>query len=176
MRQYSQLFCLGLQIWISEMLQYHPELEVVELVRDGPRFFWDHLLPTAHVNSFLHDLAVSYKWWPLIVLEHRTMTNRSSPHLEQKRTQVRIMGITNCPMHNNDSIQCVGLVSTNQDNFLGPHKKHLLQIWISEMLQYYPELEVVELVQDGLRFFWDHLLPTAHVNSFLHYLAVVLHI
>ena len=35
------------------------------------------------------------------------------------------MGITNCPMHNNDSTQCVGLVSTNQDNFLGPHKKHL---------------------------------------------------
>ena len=35
MRQYSQLFCLGLQIWISEMLQYHPELEVVELVQDG---------------------------------------------------------------------------------------------------------------------------------------------
>ena len=35
----SQLFCLGLQIWISEMLQYHPELEVVELVQDGPRFF-----------------------------------------------------------------------------------------------------------------------------------------
>ena len=59
MRQYtgSQLFCLGLQIWISEMLQYHPELEVVELVQDGPRFFWDHLLPTAHVNSFLHYLA-----------------------------------------------------------------------------------------------------------------------
>jgi hypothetical protein len=28
------------------------------------------------------------------------------------------MGITNCPMHNNDSTQCVGLVSTNQDNFL----------------------------------------------------------
>ena len=61
MRQYSQLFCLGLQIWISEMLQYHPELEVVELVQDGPSFFWDHLLPTAHVNSFLHYLAVSYK-------------------------------------------------------------------------------------------------------------------
>ena len=57
MRQYSQLFCLGLQIWISEMLQY-PELEVVELVQDGPRFFWDHLLPTAHVDSFLHYLAV----------------------------------------------------------------------------------------------------------------------
>ena len=35
MRQYSQLFSLGLQIWISEMLQYHPELEVVELVQDG---------------------------------------------------------------------------------------------------------------------------------------------
>jgi hypothetical protein len=35
MRQYSQLFCLGLQIWISEMLQYHPELEAVELVQDG---------------------------------------------------------------------------------------------------------------------------------------------
>ena len=52
MRQYSQLFCFGLQIWISEMLQYYPELEVVELVQDGPRFFWDHLLPTAHVNSF----------------------------------------------------------------------------------------------------------------------------
>ena len=61
MRQYSQLFCLGLKIWISEMLLYHPELEVVELVQDGPRFFWDHLLPTAHVNSFLHYLAVSYK-------------------------------------------------------------------------------------------------------------------
>ena len=58
MRQYSKLFCLGLQIWISEMLQYYPELEVVELVQDGPRFFWDHLLPTAHVNSFLHYLAV----------------------------------------------------------------------------------------------------------------------
>jgi hypothetical protein len=43
MRQYSQLFCLGLQIWISEMLQYYPELEVVELVQDGLRFFWDHL-------------------------------------------------------------------------------------------------------------------------------------
>jgi hypothetical protein len=71
-------------------------LEVVELVQDGPRFFWDHLLQT-----------------------------RSSAHLEQKSTQVRIMGITNCPMHNNDSTQCVGLVSTNQDNFLGPHKKHL---------------------------------------------------
>jgi hypothetical protein len=88
------------------------------------------------------------------------------------------------------STQCVGLVSTNQDNSLGPHKKHLCQawlnsvrlfsrrrwkccqIWISEMLQYYPELEVVELVQDGQRFFWDHLLPTAHVDSFLHYLAV----
>jgi hypothetical protein len=39
MQQYSQLFCLGLQIWISEMLQYYPELEVVELVQDGPRFF-----------------------------------------------------------------------------------------------------------------------------------------
>ena len=48
MRQYSQLFCLGLQIWISEMLQYYLELEVLELVQDGPRFFWDHLLPTAH--------------------------------------------------------------------------------------------------------------------------------
>jgi hypothetical protein len=94
---------LGLQIWISEMLQYHPELEVVELVQDEPRFFWDHLLPTAHVNSF--------------------------PHLERKSTQVRIMGITNCPMHNNDGTQCVGLVSTNQDNFLGPHKKHLSQVW-----------------------------------------------
>ena len=35
------------------------------------------------------------------------------------------MGITNCPMHNNDSTQCVGLVSINQDTFLGPHKKHL---------------------------------------------------
>ena len=35
MRQYSQLFCLGLQIWISEMLQYYPELEVVELVQDA---------------------------------------------------------------------------------------------------------------------------------------------
>jgi hypothetical protein len=46
MRQYSQLFFLGLQIWISEMLQYYPELEVVELVQDGPRFFWDHLLPS----------------------------------------------------------------------------------------------------------------------------------
>ena len=34
---------------------YYPELEVVELVQDGPRFFWDHLLPTAHVNSFLPD-------------------------------------------------------------------------------------------------------------------------
>jgi hypothetical protein len=34
MRQYSQLFCLGLQIWISEMLQYYPELEAVELVQD----------------------------------------------------------------------------------------------------------------------------------------------
>jgi hypothetical protein len=56
-----QLFCLGLQIWISEMLQYYPELEVVELVQDGPIFFWDHLLPIAHVNSFLHYLAVSYK-------------------------------------------------------------------------------------------------------------------
>jgi hypothetical protein len=33
------------------------------------------------------------------------------------------MGITNCPMHNNDSAQCVGIVSTNQDNCLGPHKK-----------------------------------------------------
>jgi hypothetical protein len=44
MRQYSKLFCLGLQIWISEMIQYYPELEVVELVQDGPRFFWDHLL------------------------------------------------------------------------------------------------------------------------------------
>ena len=50
MRQYSQLFCLGLQIWISEMLQYYPELEVVELVQDGPRIFWDHLLPSAHVD------------------------------------------------------------------------------------------------------------------------------
>ena len=58
MRQYSQLFCLGLQIWISEMLQYHPELEVVELVQDGPRFFWDHLLPTAHVN-FIPSLSCS---------------------------------------------------------------------------------------------------------------------
>ena len=27
-------------------------------------------------------------------------------------------------------IQCVGLVSTNQDNFLGPHKKHLCQAWL----------------------------------------------
>jgi hypothetical protein len=43
------------------MLQYYPELEVVELVQDGPRFFWDHLIPTAHVNSFLYYLAVSYK-------------------------------------------------------------------------------------------------------------------
>jgi hypothetical protein len=42
MRQYSQLFCLGLQIWISEMLQYYPELEVVELVQDGQGIFWDH--------------------------------------------------------------------------------------------------------------------------------------
>jgi hypothetical protein len=59
MRQYSQLFCLGLQIWISEMLQYYPELEVVELVQDGLRFFWDHLLPTAHINSFLaHSLYI----------------------------------------------------------------------------------------------------------------------
>jgi hypothetical protein len=41
------------------------------------------------------------------------------------------MGITNCPMHNNDSTQCVGLVSTNQDNFLGPHKKHLCQVWLN---------------------------------------------
>jgi hypothetical protein len=31
------------------MLQYYSELEAVELVPDGPRFFWDHLLPTAHV-------------------------------------------------------------------------------------------------------------------------------
>jgi hypothetical protein len=71
------IICMRLQdneIWISEMLQYYPELEVVELVQDGPRFFWDDLLPTAHVNSFLHYLAVSYKWWPLIVLKHRNMT------------------------------------------------------------------------------------------------------
>jgi hypothetical protein len=40
---------------------YYPELEVVELVQDGPRIFWDHLLPSAHVDSFLHYLAVSYK-------------------------------------------------------------------------------------------------------------------
>jgi hypothetical protein len=73
MRQYSQLFCLGLQIWISEMLQYHPELEVVELVQDGPT------------------------------------------------------------MHYNDSTQCVGLVSTNQDNFLGPHKKHICQVWLNSV-------------------------------------------
>jgi hypothetical protein len=33
MRQYSQLFCLSLQMGISEMLQYYPELEVVELFR-----------------------------------------------------------------------------------------------------------------------------------------------
>jgi hypothetical protein len=46
-------------------------------------------------------------------------SNRSSAHLEQKSTQIRIMGITNCTMHNNDSTQCVGLVSTNQDNFWG---------------------------------------------------------
>jgi hypothetical protein len=43
------------------------------------------------------------------------------------------MGITNCPMHNNDSTQCVGLVSTNQDNFLGPHKKHLCQVWLNSV-------------------------------------------
>ena len=49
MRQYSQLFCLDLQIWISEMLQYHPELEVVELVQDGPRFFQLHML----IHSFI---------------------------------------------------------------------------------------------------------------------------
>jgi hypothetical protein len=78
----------------------------------------------------------------------------------QQKYPSQDMGITNCPMHNNDSTQCVGLVSTNQDNFLGSHKKHLCQVWLN------PELEVVELVQDGPRFFWDHLLPTAHVNSF----------
>ena len=60
MRQYSQLFCLDLQISISEMLQYYPELEVVELVQDGPIFFRDHLLPTAHVNSFLHYILYIY--------------------------------------------------------------------------------------------------------------------
>jgi hypothetical protein len=42
------------------------------------------------------------------------------------------------------------------------------------MLQYYPGLEDVELEQDGQRFFWDHLLPTAHVNSFLHYHPVTI--
>jgi hypothetical protein len=57
MRQYSQLFCLGLQIWISEMLQYYPELEVVELVQDGPRFFWDHLLPTM-ICLVAHSLCI----------------------------------------------------------------------------------------------------------------------
>ena len=61
MQQYSKLFCLGLQIWISEMLQYYPELEVVELEVDDPRRISVHLAPTAHVNSFLHYLAVSYK-------------------------------------------------------------------------------------------------------------------
>jgi hypothetical protein len=71
--------------------------------------------------------------------------------LEQKSTQVRIMGITNFPMHTNGSAQCVGLVSTNQDNFLGPHKKQ--------------EKQRVTNLKDGPRFFWDHLLPTAHVNS-----------
>jgi hypothetical protein len=55
-------------------------------------------------------------------------SNRSSAHLEQKSTQVRIMGITNCPMHNNDSTQCVGLVSTNQDNFLGQDRRDSSEI------------------------------------------------
>jgi hypothetical protein len=54
------LFCLGLQIWISEMLQYYPELEVVELVQDGQGIFWDHLLPSARVDSFLHYLEMVY--------------------------------------------------------------------------------------------------------------------
>jgi hypothetical protein len=36
------------------MLQYYPELEVVELVQDGPKIFWDHLLPSAHVESSAH--------------------------------------------------------------------------------------------------------------------------
>jgi hypothetical protein len=64
MRQYSQWFCLGLQIWISEMLQYYPKLEDVELVQDGPRIFWDHLLPSAHVDSFslyIRDIHLELK-------------------------------------------------------------------------------------------------------------------
>ena len=49
MQQYSQLFCLGLQIWISKMLQYYPELEVVELVQDGIIYFHLHTL----IHSFI---------------------------------------------------------------------------------------------------------------------------
>jgi phosphohistidine phosphatase SixA len=52
-------------------VQYYPELEVVELVQDGLIFFWDHLLPTAHINSFLHYLAVSYKEENENVVSHR---------------------------------------------------------------------------------------------------------
>jgi hypothetical protein len=44
---------------------------------------------------------------------------------------------------------------------------------VYKSLKSFIKWKVVELVQDGPRFFWDHLLPTAHVNSFLHYLAVL---
>ena len=36
-------------------------------------------------------------------------------------------------MRNNDGAQCVDLVNTKQDNFLGPHKKHLCQVWLNSV-------------------------------------------